>query len=388
MPLFGGFAQARNFGKGGAGRPPGFVTPSGSLGTIRGGAGSSGLLSAAATTGPGDPPIQSYSIVSGSLPGGLSFNTSTGAITGTASEVGSETTYNFTVRATSSAGNIDRAFSITIRLPILAAFTTAGANQTWNVPAGVSECEVLVIGGGGSGGNIGGGGGGGGVVLAPSYPVTPGGSVSITVGAGGTPYSGSYPDGNGGGPSSFGQLTALGGGFGGGYSPGSGGGAGGSGGGAAAPGNQVGTPGSQPTTTQPAGVGSYTSYGNQGGSAQPRPTTHWGAGGGGAGSRGYGISPGGNDGSIRGGEGIYFPQYASYGSPGGHFAAGGGGGQWTPLWNYPGPLRSGGTGGGGLGGYNSVRGGNGAGHGSGAGGCGHPAPTGNTGAVGAVFIRY
>jgi hypothetical protein len=57
----------------------------------------------------------SYSVFSGTLPSGLSLNTSTGAITGTAPNVGSDTTYNFTLRATDNAGNTaNRAFSIIV----------------------------------------------------------------------------------------------------------------------------------------------------------------------------------------------------------------------------------------------------------------------------------
>ena len=48
-------------------------------------------------------------------PGGVSLNTSTGAITGTESGATSETTYSFTIRATDAQGQTaDRAFSITI----------------------------------------------------------------------------------------------------------------------------------------------------------------------------------------------------------------------------------------------------------------------------------
>lgn len=62
----------------------------------------------------------SYTIVSGALPSGLSLNSSTGAITGTIS-AGivadySTATYNFTIRATkTNAGSSDRAFSILVR---------------------------------------------------------------------------------------------------------------------------------------------------------------------------------------------------------------------------------------------------------------------------------
>ena len=119
------------------------------------------MLSAAASTGPGDPPIQGYSLISGSMPPGLVFNTSTAAITGTPNSVSSDTTYNFTVRATSSAGYIDRAFSITIRLPVIVSFTSKVVSL--GCPNWSCCVDVVVVGGGGSGGNIGGGGGGGGV---------------------------------------------------------------------------------------------------------------------------------------------------------------------------------------------------------------------------------
>ena len=66
----------------------------------------------------GDSTI-AYSIASGALPGGLSLNTSTGAITGTESGATAETTYNFTARATDAeAQTADRAFSITVTVGI------------------------------------------------------------------------------------------------------------------------------------------------------------------------------------------------------------------------------------------------------------------------------
>lgn len=383
MPLFGGFAQARNFGKGGAGKPPGFITPAGSLGSLRTTDGNaSSLLSAAATTGPGDPPITSYSIVSGSLPSGLSFNTTTAEITGIAPTVSSNTTYTFTVRATSSAGSIDREFSITIRLATLESFTTVG-NFTWSVPSGVSEAQVLVVAGGGSGGHIAAGGGGGGVVFSSAYPVTPGGTVSGSVGDGGGPYSGNYPPGQKGENSSFGVLTAIGGGLGSGYSPTANGPGGSSGGGAGTGKNGPIAAAAQP---QPSGVSPFTTaYGNAGGPGVYAPVTHWGAGGGGAGGSGNGVQ----EGSVKGGAGAYFAIFSSYGSPAGHFAGGGGGGQWTPHLNYPAANQAGGIGGGGAGVNNSAAGINGTdGTGGGGGGMGYPRPTGNNGGSGGVFIRY
>ena len=61
----------------------------------------------------------SYSVTSGALPGGLSLNSSTGAITGTESGATAETTYNFTVTATDlESQTADRAFSITVTVGI------------------------------------------------------------------------------------------------------------------------------------------------------------------------------------------------------------------------------------------------------------------------------
>jgi hypothetical protein len=53
----------------------------------------------------------SYSVLTGSLPSGVSLNTSTGAITGT---VSSAADYSFTIRATNTYGSVDQAFSGTI----------------------------------------------------------------------------------------------------------------------------------------------------------------------------------------------------------------------------------------------------------------------------------
>jgi len=68
-----------------------------------------------AATDPDSGATITYSVNSGALPSGLTLNTSTGAITGTAPNVGSDTTYNFTVRAADNAGNTaDRAFSMVV----------------------------------------------------------------------------------------------------------------------------------------------------------------------------------------------------------------------------------------------------------------------------------
>lgn len=60
-----------------------------------------------------------YSISAGSLPPGISLNTSTGAITGTATSLG---TYNFTVQATNGGGSITATLSIQVISPFSVAF--------------------------------------------------------------------------------------------------------------------------------------------------------------------------------------------------------------------------------------------------------------------------
>ena len=88
---------------------PTFTTGTGSLGDLP--ADGSTAFAVAATS---DSAI-TYSKVSGSFPGGYSLNTSTGAITGTESGATSETTYNFTIRATDAESQtVDRAFSIKV----------------------------------------------------------------------------------------------------------------------------------------------------------------------------------------------------------------------------------------------------------------------------------
>jgi len=86
---------------------PAWTTAAGSLGTVAA-AGTINFTVAAtnATT---------FGVQSGSLPGGASLNTSTGAITGTESGSTQATTYTFTIRATDAQGQTaDRQFTITV----------------------------------------------------------------------------------------------------------------------------------------------------------------------------------------------------------------------------------------------------------------------------------
>ena len=90
---------------------PAWTTAAGSLGTFASGSAISVTVAATSAT--------SFAVQSGSLPGGLSLNTSSGVISGTESGATAETTYNFTIRATDAEGQTaDRAFSITITVAI------------------------------------------------------------------------------------------------------------------------------------------------------------------------------------------------------------------------------------------------------------------------------
>ena len=86
---------------------PAWTTATGSLGTVS--ATGSISFTVAATN------ATAFAVQSGSLPGGASLNTSTGAITGTESGSTQSTTYTFTIRATDAQGQTaDRQFTITI----------------------------------------------------------------------------------------------------------------------------------------------------------------------------------------------------------------------------------------------------------------------------------
>ncbi len=93
---------------------PAWQTAAGSLGSFEGGA-SVGTITLTATNSTG------MAVQSGSLPGGLSLNSGSGSstITGTESGATTDTTYNFTIRATDAEGQTaDRAFSIAVTLGI------------------------------------------------------------------------------------------------------------------------------------------------------------------------------------------------------------------------------------------------------------------------------
>jgi hypothetical protein len=328
---------------------PVFTTASGTLGTIFDSNRSSYSLSSAAATDPDGDTI-TYSITSGALPAGLSISSSTGAITGTASAVESNTTSTFTVSAATTNQTATRQFSITVNAPSITSYTSTGS-FTYSVPTGVTSVNVLLVAGGAyGGGGTGGGGGAGGMVEVASFPVTPGGSVPGSVGAG-APSGMEVQPGNG-GDSTFGSLTAVGGGSGGWDNgpSGRGGQPGGSGGGANGHNPRANSAGSGIQPSQPGTSGS-SGHGSNGG-ASPGPDGGGGGGGAGAagsnanggagrsssisgspvtyaggGAAGHSSSTPGSAGPGGGGAGNTFA--ASGGSPGSTNRGGGGGGAWN-----------------------------------------------------------
>ena len=278
---------------------PVFVTDAGSLGTVLNGLIGSTNLDVVASD-PESAGNVSFELQSGSLPAGATGATvnengvSKFRISGF-NAVGSNTTSNFVVRAVDAASNTtSRAYSITVNAPVSQTFNSSG---TFSVPSGVAALDVLVIAGGAGGaptsGDTVGGGGAGGLIFMPNSPVSPGGSVSVTVGSGGGV-------GQNGQDSAFGTLTSKGGGTGGTQpQPGSTGSAGGSGGGGGR-GCYGSTGGAATQPTQPGNSGAY-GFGNIGGSSLGQ-TGIGSAGGGGAGGQGnnsFGSQPtGGGVGGV------------------------------------------------------------------------------------------
>jgi len=112
-------------------RPPVFSTGAGSLGSVLGGGSTSFSVSGTDPDGTG----VTYSLISGAFPGTYSLNTNTGAITGTAPSVGSDTTYSFTLRVTSNnfINVADRTFSITVYAPMsVSSSSTSGNNNAYS----------------------------------------------------------------------------------------------------------------------------------------------------------------------------------------------------------------------------------------------------------------
>jgi hypothetical protein len=274
------------------------------------------------------------------------------------------------------------------RSPIFPTIVTyTSGSGSWPVPTNVFNIEVLVVAGGGGGGPgfQAGGGGAGGVVYNSNFTVTPGSSIAYSVGAGGaggssTTSTNANAKGANGVNSTFGTITAVGGGGGASYWNGNGAGAGragGSGGGAGA------------TNTTELGGAATANQGHSGGNAVGYDFPYCGGGGGGAGG------PGGTGGGTSlvggGGPGLCFDitGTATW------YAGGGGGGSYSSTTG--GTFGKGGIGGGGDG--NSANGSatinasavassgvaNTGGGGGGGGGDGYP---GGAGGSGIIVIKY
>ena len=141
---------------------PAWTTAAGSLGTFNVSVSFSTTFAAT-----GDAPV-TYSVYSGSLPSGITLNSSTGVLSGTTPTPTSYTTYNFTIRATDAQlQDTDRAFSLTVIPP--------------------TPVDFLVVAAGGAGGgvsyspnNAGSGGSGGAVSGSTSFNT--GTVLTVTVG--------------------------------------------------------------------------------------------------------------------------------------------------------------------------------------------------------------
>jgi hypothetical protein len=328
-------------------------------------------IALSATSTSGDSITYNTILVSGSLPPGLSLNSS-GVISGTATAVATDTIYTFKVSASTqnSANTSSSNLSITIKAPVLVKFTTSGVtvlsgsptvtSNSITLPTGLSTAKVTLAGGGGGGGNGDGGGGGGGGALLINTNFSIGGQLtySISVGRGG--YGGAAVGtcgaGEDGAPTTFGGIVALGGGGGGCSNPDYDGRSGGSGGGASqffAGGNASANCGSV--------VSGFSYFCNPGGSGNRSNTYRAGGGGGagGAGIDGTDVTPG------NGGAGYMLP--SEFGS--GYVTGGGGGGN-------------------GVAGYAVASGGSGVGGNAGSGnGSNGTADTGSGGGGGGVSVN-
>lgn len=349
---------------------PIWVTSAGSLGTFN-----SGSVSYQLESTDDESNTVTYSLVSGSLPTGLTLSSS-GLISGT--NTAAPATYSFTISISDgSNASISRSFSMNVPYPTVTGGTLASdstyyyrvftGNGTFSLSGTTLSADVLTIAGGGGGGSGdgggGSGGGGAGGVYYSSASNLSTGSYTVLVGAGGA--GGTYPNApdssQPGSNSRFGTMTpSVGGGYGNGsyqngQFPGGNGGSGGGGSGSSA---YIGGVGGSATSGQG-------NVGGDGGNTSPSGGAGYkGGGGGGAGFRGQhhyeassGVNTAGGNGTI---------SYASWlsaissvmtgisdwstATSGGYIAGGGAGAGIWSGWTNALSSGAGGAGGGGAGG--------------------------------------
>lgn len=157
MPFIGSISGAQGYGRAAAVGFPVWVS-AGSLGTLTDTQRAAGnTFTASASPGPGAVSV-TYSLASGSLPAGATINSSSGVISGF-SAVATNTTSNFTLRATNNAGlTADASLSITINAVVvtfnspaagsLGTYTTGQAfSQTYNATATSGTVSYTVVSG-------------------------------------------------------------------------------------------------------------------------------------------------------------------------------------------------------------------------------------------------
>ena len=368
---------------------PSITTSSGSLGSIIETA-SANFTQVAGNDPEGDS--LTFSISSGSLPSGFTFN-SNGTISGTASS-GQAGTYNFSVTCSDGTNTSSAvAFSITINQPATGGtITTSGGDTihtftssgTFSPASGFSRSASWLIIAGGGGGGVGdqgndcGGGGagaggyrssfnnessGGGAGAEGAFTFSGGTSYTVTVGAGGS--GGQSPSANGstGNNSSVFSKTSNGGGYG--SNRNDNGGSGGSGGGVSC-------------DTSSGGSGtSGQGFAGAGGGGTPSGATRGGGGAGGSGGANSGGTSGGGGGGVT--SSITGSSVARAGG-----GAGGSGGANSRQGPGPGGGAGGSLNGNDGGNADANKGGGGGGAGGNAGG----GTDGGNGGSGIVVIRY
>ena len=296
-----------------------------------------------------------YEITSGSIPTGLSLNSSSGVLAGDPADVLVDTSYSFTVSAATSSQTITKSYTLVVQPTPPQQFSISPAYNSktvWNLaidgplnisgaatytitPASNFNANVKMWGGGGGGTTDGGRGGGGGYATG-IFSFANGTNYELIVGQGGGGVVGSRNAGGGGGGTGI-QITTgtvpvivaggggggaqndatRAGGAGGGTSGVTGAGSGGAGGTQSTPG----AGGNGGRRTGSSGSGRNGGYGGTG-SQSSRFATGFGIGGWGAVNSGDAGSGGGGGGYFGGGEG---------GGDAGGFGGGGGSGYVHPT---------------------------------------------------------